>query len=231
VNKTPYIHLLCGLDVAPLAFALARQPELWNRHPERLSTLGPHAQTDDIFLRYKDDRPNWKTDDWSDFSQPHDAIWYPAWYALPEAKPLVFELMHRFCGERLGGVFIYRVPAWHRIAPHVDTGWHPEFFDKFNVCIASNPKAEFKYKDDGFHQQAGDCHWFINTVEHSVVNDGDTDHLIMTVCMQLDHAAYLDKGFSLEDSPVFKDHVPAPPSPQVSRETLRRKAVDNKGNI
>ena len=99
-----------NVDVLPLLLELQRQPELWNRNDARLSEHGPHYQTDDIWLCYKDESENKETGDYSNFGDRHDPIWYPAYYALPAARPLIFALMARVEGERLGGVLIYRVP-------------------------------------------------------------------------------------------------------------------------
>lgn len=182
-----FLQVAGGLDVMPIVMELHRQSGLWNRNDVRLSKAGPHWQSDDIWLRYKDETENKKTGDYQNFSDPHDAIWYPSYYALPSARKLIFGLMSRIEGERLGAVFIYRVAPGKKILPHIDTSWHASFYDKFNICLQSNPRAAFVYDDDGeaFQQRPGDVHSFRNDTTHSVVNDGADDHIIMTVCIRV----------------------------------------------
>jgi hypothetical protein len=173
-------------DVSALVAELDAHGELWNRNPCRLSKRGPHHETDDIFLRYKDERPNLQAGDWSNFSDEHIPSWYAGIDMLPAARAIIFGLMGKFSGEMLGGVFIYRMRPGSRIYGHVDRGWHPEYFEKFNVCLRSNPAARFIYADDAMVQDAGEVHWFRNDVRHDVVNEGETDHIVMTVCIRMD---------------------------------------------
>ena len=86
----------------------------------------------------------------------------------------------------LGGVFIYKLEAGHKIHPHIDSGWHPDFYDKFNICLQSNENSGFVYDDEIMVQKQGDIHFFRNDVVHSVINNGDCDHIIMTVCLRFD---------------------------------------------
>jgi hypothetical protein len=179
----------CKLDFAfdpePLMAQLSAQPELWDRDPERLNVCGPHRETHDIWIRYKDKAENVASGDWRNFSDEHTGIWYPAYYALPACKPLIFDLMRHVHGERLGGVLLYSVPAGKRIHPHIDTGWHVEFYDKFNLYLRSDESARFRYADGSFiPAKTGDCYWFRNDIEHDVVNDGSADQIVLTVCIK-----------------------------------------------
>lgn len=185
-----FLKIAEGVDVLPLLMELHRQPHLWNRNDVRLSKAGPHWQSDDIWLRYKDESENKQSGDYRNFSDPHDGVWYPAYYALPSARKLIFSLMARVEGERIGGIFIYRVAPGKEILPHIDSGWHVDFYDKFNVCLQSNPRAAFVYEDEAMVQRPGDVHRFVNTEKHSVVNSGEEDHIVMTVCIRVhDYAA------------------------------------------
>ena len=181
-----FMQVASGVDVHPLLFAIHQQPELWNKNPARLSKRGPHRDSDDIWLRYKDERPHIESNSWDGFCDPHIPEWYYAIDKLPQARPIIYDIISKTKAEMLGGVLIYRVRPGKRIHPHVDTGWHPEFYDKFNVCLTSNARAHFAYTDETMIQMPGDVHWFRNDVEHEVVNGGISDHIIMTVCVRLD---------------------------------------------
>ncbi len=184
-----------GMDVLPLLYEVNRQPHLWDRNDVRLQKHGPHAQTHDIWLRYKDETENATSGDYQNFGDPHDGVWYPSFYELPSARRLIFALMARVEGERLGGILIYSVPPGKRILPHTDTGWHVDYFDKFNICLQSNPQAAFHYEDESFQQRMGDVHRFVNNKPHWVVNDGEEEHIVLTVCIRThDYAARFKGG-------------------------------------
>jgi len=175
-----------GMDLQPVLDQLESNPQLWNRDPERLSPRGPHWQTRDIWLRYKDKSENVVSGDWSNFSDEHIPIWYPAAEALPAARELALDLMARVRGEMLGAVLIYDVPPGAEILPHTDMGWHPGYFAKFNFALQSQDGCAFFYPDHDQEMRAvtGDLHWFRNTVPHGVRNTSDRSQLILTVCIR-----------------------------------------------
>ena len=198
-----FTHIASGIDVTQLLLEIQQQPHLWNKNPCRLSTRGPHYETQDMFLRYKDETENIKSGDWKNFSDPHFAEWNTTINFLPSAKSMVFELMARVNAEILGGVFIYKLEPGKKIHPHVDKGWHPEFFDKFNICLKSNDASAFCYENEAMKQISGDVHHFKNNVLHWVVNDGNDDHIVMTVCVKLDsgyRVPWSPDGWSLDKS-------------------------------
>ena len=179
-------QMAAGLDVRPLMAQLRAHPELWDQDPERLSTRGPHYQTHDIWLRYKEKASNIASGDWSNFSDEHIPIWYPASKVLTAAMPLVFDLMAAVKGEMLGAVLIYSVPAGKEILPHTDMGWHPNYFEKYNISLQSQDGCAFYYPETGesMESKTGDLFWFCNTVPHGVRNISDREQLILTVCIK-----------------------------------------------
>lgn len=201
-----YLQVASAVPVQSLADEVLRQPELWNKNPCRLSRRGPHYETQDMFLRYRDETPFIESGDWSDFAGPHLSVWNKTSDFLPAARPLIFNLMAHVLGEVLGGVFLYKVEPGKQIYPHIDRGWHAEYFDKFNICLASNPRARFLYESgveetQALVQAAGDIHWFRNDINHRVVNEGATDHIVMTVCIAIDRglrAPWSPEGWSFD---------------------------------
>jgi quercetin dioxygenase-like cupin family protein len=182
-----FMQIGANVNVMPLLMDLQRQPFLWNKNPCRLSKRGPHYETSDIFLRYKDETENFESGDFSNFSDKHIPVWYKAIDHLPYVKKLCFDLMATVNGEMLGGVLLYRVRPGEKIHKHTDQGWHAESFEKYNICLQSNEKSKFCYENEEMVQKPGDLHWFCNTVPHWVVNEGDTDHIILTICILLDN--------------------------------------------
>lgn len=196
-----FIQIGAGINVHPLNMELKRQPFLWNKNPARLSKRGPHHETSDIYLRYRDETENFKTGDFSNYCDEHIPVWYKSIENLPSAKKLIFDLMHHVKGEMLGGVLIYRVRPGEKIHPHIDTGWHCENFEKYNICLESNEKAAFCYESEMMFQQPGDVHWFCNTTNHWVINEGETDHIILTVCIMQDRgyrAPWSPEGWTMD---------------------------------
>lgn len=181
-----FSHIVSGVNTQLLLEQLLSQPELWNKNPCRLSKRGPHHQTQDIILRYKDEVDNIRRGDFSDFADLHMPDWYQSIDRLPAVKELAFNLMTRMQGEVMGAVLIYKVQPGKSIHIHSDHGWHAGYYEKFNICLQSNPKAAFVYDDDRMVQKAGDIHHFRNDVLHSVINEGDTDHIVLIVCLRLD---------------------------------------------
>lgn len=181
-----FTRLAQNVDVLPLLLEVQMQPHLWDEHPVRLHPKGPHRETHDIWLRYNDEAQFKASGDYSKFNDGHDPIWYPGYYALPSARRLIFDLMARVCGERLGAVLIYKVPPGAKILPHVDTGWHVGYFDKFNIALQSEPGCVFVYPKDEEVMRAvtGDCYWFRNDVPHAVENQSKNDQIILTVCIR-----------------------------------------------
>src|ERR1700761_9837165 len=104
--RAAYTHLQSGVEVAPLVYQLAAHPELWDKNNARLQTAGPHRETHDIWLHYKDQSENLASQDWRNFGDQHFPIWYPAAAILTEAQPLIFGLMSAVQGEMLGGVLL-----------------------------------------------------------------------------------------------------------------------------
>lgn len=182
-----FLHIASGINVAPLAMALNLRPDLWNHHNERKEFEGTaHACTSDIWVRYN----LFKNlgDDYKKFSsEPHESAWYPAYRELPMLRPIIFGLMAKMEAVRLGGVLITKIPPGGRVLPHTDRGWHPEYYQtKVYVPILSNPHCINRVEDELVVMSPGDAWYFDNTVEHEVVNNGDTERITLIICMRVE---------------------------------------------
>ena len=173
-----------GVDVLPLLLQIQRQPELWDRNKARLLPHGPHRDSHDIWIRYKDETENLASCDYSNFADQHDPIWYPAYYALPAIRPIVFGLMARVEGERLGGILIYKLEPGKVIHPHIDPGWHPNYYEKFNVSLRSEPGCVFHYEDEKMRALTGDVYWYTNNTMHWCTNESPDDQIVMSVSIR-----------------------------------------------
>lgn len=179
-------HIASGIDVNGVALALARQPELWNVHGERREFDGTsHACTSDIWIRYND--PANMVNGYDAYTSEHDSVWHPAYAKLPQLRPIIFGLMAQVEAVRLGGVLITKIPPGGRVLPHVDQGWHPEYYNtKIYVPILSNPQCVNRVEDEHVAMAPGDAWYFNNTVEHEVMNDGDSERVTLIICLRCD---------------------------------------------
>lgn len=171
----------------PILIELQRQPELWNQYRLRKDIPnGPHSEMSDIWVRYRDINEYQKEhgNDYYKFNDEHESVWYPSYYAIPQLRPLIFWLMARVEGERLGGVLITKIPPGGKIAKHRDFGWHVANYDKYYVSLKSAPGANFYCDDEVINPQQGDVWLFDNKHEHWVENNSTEDRITLIVCIQ-----------------------------------------------
>lgn len=179
-----FLKIAEGVDVMPLLAALHRQPELWNQNLLRTSHPNtPHKQVEDIWLRFNDLKAYEQTEDAAHVMDQHESINYPAFFALPQARSLIFALMARVEGERLGRCIITKLKPGCVIDPHVDSGDHAEYFERYHIVLQSLPGSVFNAGDESVQMRVGEVWWFNNQAEHSVINNSADDrlHLIIDI--------------------------------------------------
>jgi hypothetical protein len=167
-----------GVDVVPLMMALKANAYLWNQntlrtnHPETA-----HGQVNDIWLRFNDvSNAETVVDD-------RESINYPAFFVLPQAQELIFALMARVRGERLGRCLITNLPVGCVIDAHVDGGAPAEYYERYHIVLHSGKGVMFRCGDETVNMQTGDIWWFNNQLEHEVINNSADDriHLIVDI--------------------------------------------------
>lgn len=182
---TNFPVLFENVMVDPLLTALEMNPDLWSSLEGRRGKNGPHREAPDIWVRYNDYS---KIHDISHFNDEHFSVWYPAFEKLPELKSIIFNLMSWVQGEVLGGVLITKVPAGKKIYPHVDEGWHVNYYDKFYVQLSGADACTFCCNDNGniesFSPKKGEVYLFDNRKEHWVINDSNIDRITLIVCIR-----------------------------------------------
>jgi len=179
-----FLKIAEGVDVMPLLAALARQPDLWNQNLLRTThPNSPHTQVDDIWLRFNDLKAYEATGDAAHVMDQHESVNYPAFHALPQARALIFALMARVEGERLGRCIITKLKPGAVIEPHVDSGDHAAYFERYHIVLQSLPGSVFNAGDESVQMRAGEVWWFDNASEHSVINNSADDriHLIVDI--------------------------------------------------
>ncbi len=175
-NFIPIAH---GLDVIPLLLALKRKPELWKEDTYlRDYPQGPFGCVETVFLRFP---PVSATELERDGRDQHESINRDEFKHLPQARDMIFWLMNRVQGERLGRVMINRIKPGGLIYPHADTPAHANYYDRFHICLESNNNSYFRCGDESVNMKPGEVWWFQNKLEHEVKNEGDCDRTHMIV--------------------------------------------------
>lgn len=184
-----FLKVADGIDIAPLMAELAANPQLWDANNLRRTAKDtPHSGMSDIWVRYNDVKPYLEAQDLTGFHDPHLPVWYPAFDALPSLKPILFELMAKVEGEMLGGVLITRIPPGKGIAPHTDSSWHVDYFDKYYISLQSKDGANFYCDHDDvteyLNPNVGECWLFDNHKNHWVENNSDQDRITLIICIR-----------------------------------------------
>lgn len=174
-----------GLDTIPLLLAIKRRAALWKEDTYlRDYPQGPFAQIESIMLRFpvksvKETEAE-VANHLSKYDQ-HENIDYPAYALLPEARPLIMNLMHYVGGERLGRVMINKISPGGVIYPHVDTKAHTDYYSRFHIVLQSQPGVVFRAGEEEIYMPMGEVWWFNNAQEHSVINNSADDRIHMII--------------------------------------------------
>lgn len=177
----PINLLWSGMDVSGLVRDLEAHPDLWDANPFRRSEGSPHIELADIIVRYND-WANYK--DRVSFNEEHESVWWEAAEHLPSIRPLVFDLMRRVEGERLGMVLITKIPPGKSCKPHTDTGWHSRYYDKYAIQIKGNKKQAFCFEGCELRTEPGDVFSFDNSFLHWVTNESDEERITLIVSIR-----------------------------------------------
>lgn len=172
-----------GIDVAPVIEQLAAHPELWGQQTARLGVGSPHAESTDIWLRYRDVEAyavRYGTN-MAHFCDEHESVWLPPSELISAAVAIADGI----AGNRpLGGVLLTKLPPGARIGRHIDYGWHAKAHDKFYVALQVRPGMRFCWDDGAIEAADGDVYRFRNDVPHWVENPTGTDRISMIVCVR-----------------------------------------------
>lgn len=179
-------QLLDTFNPGLLLNQINRNPELWNQHKLRTTFVdSPHAAVDDIWIRFNDVSRYEATGDPSTIVDGHESIWYSAVEKLPALRSLVFGLMARVEGVRLGRVLITRLAPGKQITAHIDSGDHAVYYDRYHFVLQGLPGSIFRCGDETVQMPSGSVWWFQNKVEHEVTNNSADDRIHMIVDIKI----------------------------------------------
>lgn len=172
-----FLRIAQGVDTMPVLNALAVNPDLWDENTLRTTHPGTaHAQVSDIWIFF-----NAIPADPTTVIDDKDVIPYRGWDALPQLRPIVFDLMRRVEGTRLGRVIISRMRPGAIITPHVDGGAPATYYSRYQIALQSEAGCLFHAGDETVNMRTGEAWWFDNQQTHSVVNNSADDRISVIV--------------------------------------------------
>lgn len=175
----PAIPLKRRFDVSELVREIDNTPAIWNQYTERTdSPSSPHREVDDVWYRYCG------RDNFEHCHEPHQSVWYPQADMTPAVYDIVEQVCHEVHVEILGGVLMTRIPPGKNVYPHVDGGWHADFYDKICVSVKANKYQAFSFPGVNHVSEPGDAFWFENSIEHWVTNPSDEERISLIICLK-----------------------------------------------
>lgn len=178
--RASFACLISGLDVRPILKALEAKPYLWDQITARQTTPGsPHVDTRAIFLRWAADGSVHAA--FNDI----EAIDYPAFNELEEARELVGLTIKEAKATQLARVLIASLKPGGRITPHADEGLYADTYERFHMVLQSDFGNRFHVGGPKIYEtaemQAGELWWFNHKRTHWVENNSNREriHLIM----------------------------------------------------
>lgn len=176
--------LLRRISVAEAAAEIDAHPELWDQHKLRTESYdSPHGKVSDIWVRYNAFE-NFDPANPAAFNEPHESEWYATSDCLPSVKHMVLDTMRLFACTRLGGVLITRIPPGGKVLPHIDRGWHAEYYEKIAISLKAAPGQKFCFEDGEYESAPGDVFAFDNSYCHWVNNDSNSDRVTLIICVR-----------------------------------------------
>jgi hypothetical protein len=145
--------------------------------------MTPHKEVSDIWIRFNDLKSYEESKDAAKILDEHESIWYSAVNDLPSVRTVVFQIMGRVQGIRLGRVLITRLAPGKKIEPHADGGTHAAYYERYHAVLQGLPGSLFRCGDETVNMQTGSVWWFQNAIEHEVINNSCDDriHLIVDI--------------------------------------------------
>jgi hypothetical protein len=179
-------QIIDTFNPALLLNQINRNPQLWNAHTLRTTHQNsPHTAISDIWVRFNDTKAYESAGDVASIMDQHESIWYPAAEKLPALRPLVFALMGRVEGIRLGRVLVTKLAPGKKIDAHVDSGDHAAYYDRYHFVLQGLPGSIFRCGEEIVQMPSGTVWWFQNQIEHEVINNSADDRIHMIVDVKI----------------------------------------------
>lgn len=159
-----------GIDTLPLLKQIQDNLNLFEQFKERQETPGsPHKDTQTIFLRWCEDKSVEAA-----FTEL-EAIDYPAYAVLTEARPIVDTVCDVVGATKLGRVIIPALKPQGVITKHADEGAYADHYERFHVCLQAGRGnvLTVQMEDrifEGLDADPGELFWFNHKQPHMCIN-------------------------------------------------------------
>lgn len=183
MTDLPIVSLGHFCDVSAALAEIDANPDVWNRHRMRTELYGtPHLAVSDIWVRYNP----WENfqGDIAAFNGPHVSEWYPAASQIPSVRRIAEDVFQSVGGRQLGGVLITRIPPGGWVRPHVDSGWHARYYEKFAIQLRGDERQAFHFEAASLSALPGELYTFDNSRLHWVTNDSDSERVTLIICIR-----------------------------------------------
>jgi hypothetical protein len=156
----------------------------WNDYTLRTERYGsPHDQISDIWVRFNP-WENYDGDPWKFTMEQHQSEWYPVAGKIPEVRRIAEKIFKQVGGKELGGVLITQIPPGQEVKPHIDSGWHAGYYEKYAVQLMGNKDQGFYFEGEELHPESGQTYTFDNSRLHWVKNDSDEFRRTLIICIR-----------------------------------------------
>jgi hypothetical protein len=183
VARVPILLLPGTFKVENALRDIKLHPHFWNKYRARaMAYNSPHTKMSDMWLRYN----NYQNfnGDLVEFNREHVSVWYDEAHKMPSVMNLVFQVYNYVQGRQLGGVLLTKIPPGGKVEPHVDSGWHASYYEKFAVQLMGNEWQSFRFEGYSLSAQPGELYTFDNSRTHWVTNDSDEDRMTLIICVK-----------------------------------------------
>jgi quercetin dioxygenase-like cupin family protein len=164
-----------NIDTQPLLNLIEQQPKLWNMCDFRRRDNRPHAQVDDIIVRF---------DKIPQYTGGVDCVNWYAYTMLSPILPEILEMMRvTVKGRNIGRVIITRIAPNNSVRAHIDTDASVQTHKRYHICLYGSEGNTFSSGNETIEMRTGEFWWFENKIVHSCVNLGEESriHLIVDI--------------------------------------------------
>jgi hypothetical protein len=171
-----------NIDVSALIKKLDEHPELWHENTLRQNYPGSaHKDTECILVRWtKEVTLDAAFNDLKVVHMPGMEIFH---HSMDE---IATQIIKPLGDLKTGRVIMAKLKPDGLISPHIDEGPYADAFERFHICLKSEPGNQFYVETspgcgEFVYMKPGELWWFNHKAMHTVYNGSETDriHLII----------------------------------------------------
>lgn len=179
-------ELINNIKVDLIERELALNPELWDQNTLRTAhENSPHAGCSDIWLRFRPPEDLTAMTPVEFANSPYEPMWWPAAEKLKATRKIIDSIAKIMDAEEVGACLLTRIPPGGQVKPHRDLNYNSQhFLNKYLIVVKSAPGQVFRHHGVDYETRTGSCWLFDNRIEHSVINQSDTDRISLIISIK-----------------------------------------------